>query len=125
MKKQLITLLLLLSTYISYSQQVNNFCSVEIWRFNNYNEKFYLSTNTSSTGYMFTNEDVIKIFVDGKLYFSFDKVDFEIYSHRTQDGVDLLTLRSKVDKKLYIQANQYWVAVVNGTDYKLIFNTCK
>lgn len=125
MKKQLITLLLLLSTYVSYSQQVHNFCSVEIWKFNSYTNKFYLSTNTSSTGYMYTNDDVIKIFVDGKLYFSFDKVDLEIYSERVEEGIKLLTLRGRVDKNLFIQANEYWVAVVNGTDYKLIFNTCK
>ena len=125
MKKQLIILLLLLSSYISYSQQVNSFCSVEIWKYNDYTGKIYLSNTTTSYGYMFTNDDVIKIYVDGKLYFDFDKVDLEIYSENVIEGVSIVTLRSKVDKTIFIQANKYWVAITKGTDYKIIFNTCK
>lgn len=125
MKKQLITLLILLSSYISYGQQVNSFCSVEIWKYNEYTGKFYLSNTTTSYGHMFTNDDVIKIYVDGKLYFDFNKVDLEIYSEKVIEGVSIVTLRSKVDKTIFIQANQYWLSITKGTDYKIIFNTCK
>jgi hypothetical protein len=124
MKKLLLIALLFLYPFISKGQTTFSFCTIEVYKYNNYSRSYYLDKTTTSVGYMYTTDDAIRIYVDGELYFNYAKADLKVESNKTQDGVSVVVLSHKIDKDIFIQATGKWVAVGKYNDYKIIFNLC-
>lgn len=125
MKKLLFITLLFLYPLISMGQETTYFCEIEIYKYNHLTKSYYFDKATTSTGYMYTNDDEIKIYVDGEVYYHFLKSNLELIENKTEDGVQAIILRHKKDTDVFIQATKRFVAVGKNKDYKVILNTCK